>query len=337
MTSRDLRALDMQASVIACLLPRSGRRLVLGLTTCSALLACGGQEPAPDRPTVVAAAPTRETLSSAPAAPEPVPDAGPEAPARSATLELAAAPLIALRESPLKAAAPKPIGRHPNKTRRLKETARVSDTAPLARAQARPAAYDPLRLNEVHDSPATLPPGARADIPTSHRGQPLRVILESGAKLLLVYGPRYLAVVDQKKVEQVLDFDPPELALSAEDREFSDVHEAVYRDGIVYVCRGYNASLRSRKGYVTAVDVATGQMRWRSKALTCGGVVALIDDYVITGYGEDVMPYQLVLLSRADGSVVQSIRNDGAALDFLVDGSRVVVETYKHRITYELR
>jgi hypothetical protein len=58
---------------------------------------------------------------------------------------------------------------------------------------------------------------------------------------------------------------------------------------------------------------------------------------VLTGYGEDVMPYALKLLQRVDGTVVQSIRNDGAALDFLVDGDRVVVETYKRRITYALR
>jgi hypothetical protein len=194
-------------------------------------------------------------------------------------------------------------------------------------------------MNEVHgDAPAlaVLPSGARSDIPTSYAGEPIRVIVESGGKLLLVYGPRYAAVVDGTKVDAILDLDPPSLPLSKEDRLFSDVHEVVYADGVAYVCRGYNGWLRSRKGYVTAVDVATGALRWRSPAQTCGGILALVGDYVLTGYGEDVMPYQLKLLRRYDGTVVQSIRNDGAALDILVDGDRAVVETYKHLITFKL-
>lgn len=284
--------------------------------------------PPPPPPGAGSAAKTAE------AAPAPPPDVGPAA---DAALDLWHAPRVSLRASPPQATVQSPIGARPPKPRTLTEIARVADGAPLKRAEARPAPYDPRRLNEVHDTPATLPPGARADIPTSFFEEPLRAISESGGRLLLVYGPRYLAVASGKKVEAMLDLDPPELRLTENDRLFSDVHSAVYQDGVTYVCRGYNGWLRSRKGYVTAVDVATGEMRWRSPAQTCGGVLAVVDEYVITGYGEDVMPYALKLLFRADGTVAQSIRNKGAALDFLVDGSRVVVETYKHRITYELR
>jgi hypothetical protein len=264
----------------------------------------------------------------APPEPEPPPHDGP--------LDLAGAPRVPLGASPLHPEAPKPIRVAEGKARRLREVGRAPDKTPLARAESRHAPYDPRRVNEVRATPAELPTGARTDIPVAYDALPLRVIRESGGKLLLVYGPRYLAVVDGKKVEQVLDLDPPELPLTKEDRTFSDVHQAVFEDGVVYVCRGYNGWLRSRKGYVTAVDAATGELRWRSPAQTCGGSVALVGDYVVTGYGEDVLPYALKLLKRSDGTVVQSIRNDGAALDFLVDGTSVVVETYKHRITYRL-
>ncbi len=259
-----------------------------------------------------------------------------EPPAKRA-LDLASAPRVALRASPAQASAPKPIGSRPANLRTLKEKAKVLDPAPLERANARTPPYDPLRLNEIKETPPALPKGARADIPLAHAGAPLHAISQSGGKLLLVYGARYIAIAGDEKVEQILDMDPPELSLTEKERAFSDVHQVVYSEGIAYVCRGYNGWFRSRKGYVTAVDVATGEMRWRSAAQTCGGTLALIGEYVITGYGEDIMPYALKLLRRADGSSVQSIRNDGAALDFLVDGESVIVETYKHRITYELR
>ncbi len=184
-----------------------------------------------------------------------------------------------------------------------------------------------------------LPDGARADIPLQYLSMPILNISESGGRLLLVYGPRYLVVVNGKYIESVIDFDAESLKITQDDRFMSDVHHAAYRDGVVYVCRAYNRQPRSRKGYVTAVAAATGEMHWRSPAQTCGGVVDVLGDYVITGYGEDIMPYEIKLLNRADGRIVQSIRNLGAALNFLVSepASEVVAETFKHRITYKLQ
>jgi hypothetical protein len=223
----------------------------------------------------------------------------------------------------------------------LVETARVADAAALKRAESRSAPYDPLRINELSQAnqgeSGTLPEGAREDIPLRYLGLPLQVISESGARLLLIYGPRYLVVVSGKYVESVIDFDAPSLKLTRDERAMSDVHHAVYHEGVVYACRAYNGQPRSRKGYVTAVAAGTGVMHWRSPAQTCGGVLDVIGDYVVTGYGEN--PYDFKLLARSDGRLVQSIRNVGAALNFLVsrDQSEVIIETFKHRITYRLQ
>lgn len=211
---------------------------------------------------------------------------------------------------------------------------KVKDGSALERFEA-PKGYDPKFPYELRIAPSTLPRGARRDIPLQYQGA-LTVISESGGRLLLVYANRHVAVVRDKTVEAVVDFDPPELALSDHERHGADVHQVVYADGVLFACRGYNAWLAGRKGIVTAVDVATGELRWRSEPKVCGGVLTLVDDYVFTGYGAHDTPYAVKLLRRHNGALTQSLPLFGAVMEVEVDGSKVVAGTYKHRVTYEL-
>jgi hypothetical protein len=254
---------------------------------------------------------------------------------------LFAAPVVAIQASPPTASAPNPIGEMPVTAKTLHEVARVTDTSALARAQ-NDRGYDPVRPNFFEGHAGTLPAGAPQAILRTYGGKGVVYLSTSGGKTLLgygtIYGSRFIAVVaEDKTVERVVDFFPRALGLGPDEDASSDVHEVLYEDGILYACRGYNAVDRDRKGYVTAIDAATGALRWRSAAQTCGGTLVRFGDYVVTGYGEDVMPYQTRLLRRYDGAVVQSFHNDGASLEFEVNGEKLVVLTYKHRITYDLR
>lgn len=254
------------------------------------------------------------------------------------TLDFDSAKRVSISAVPLRADAPKPIGDKPGKTMRLKEVARQGTKAADERFTMKNAPYDPRRLNELKDRPPHLPPGSPHPYPIMLEGHLLQSIYESNGKTLLSYEPSLIAIIDGDTVETIVDMDPPNLKLSEDDRAFADIQQSQYKDGILYVCRGYNANLRTRKGYVTALDVATGELRWRSPAQTCGGIVAVFGDYLLTGYGEDIMPYQFKLLRRYDGSIAQSIPNLGAGLDMLVESdTKVVVETFRHIITYELR
>jgi hypothetical protein len=308
------------------------RRLVfLALASCAASEPAPKTTPIPVAPAVVESAPPTEP------APAPTPPPTP-APTESAFLDLAHAPRVPIEAAPAKATAPKPIGTKPPKTRLLKQTSKVPDNAALARANAKtPPRWDPSRPSELLASMShQLPEGARKDIPLSFEGKPLSVISESGGKLLLLYGAKWLAVVDGTTVERVIDFDPSTLALTEDDRAFSDVHQVVYRDGIVYACRGYNAWLKTRKGIVTAIDASSGVLRWRSDVKVCGGVLALLGDYVVTGYGAIDTPYAIKLLRTYDGTTAQSIPLFGAAIELYPSGDTVVAVTYKDRVTYEL-
>lgn len=305
------------------------------------LASCGADPAAP--PAAISVAPAIVETAPAPPPSATVVDAGiaaSPAPDPNAKLDLEHAPLVNLKAAQAKATAPKPIGTKPAKTRTLKQTHKVPDNAALARVNGKtPARWDPSRPSEIRASMAhQLPEGARTDIPLSFKGKDLGVISESGGKLLLLYAGRWLAVVDGKKVEQVIDFDPPDLPLTEDERSFSDVEQAVYRDGVVYACRGYNAWLKTRKGIVTAIDAATGELRWRSDVKVCGGVLVLLDEYVVTGYGAVDTPYAIKLLRAHDGSTAQSLTLFGAAIEMYPDASAstVVAITYKDRVTYEL-
>lgn len=306
------------------------RRLAIALLPLG--VACG-REP-PTTPAVLAVPPAPRSAAAAPPAVR-APAADDAERGGDRELDLVRAPVIALRDSPARASAPRPLGDPPSRTRTLHQTARVKDDGALRRAEA-PGAYTPGRPYAPGPDIVALPPGARPDIPLTYGDAKLRSIAESDGKLLLLYGPRYVAVVSGRSVSGVLDLEPSSLPLDDDDRHFSDVHDVVHSGGVLFVCRGYNAWRATRKGYVAAVDAATGELRWRSDAKVCGGLLALVGDYVITGYGEAIIGFALKLLRRTDGVTVQSIPLDGAALEFTVTGDTVVVGTHTARVTYEL-
>ncbi len=244
-------------------------------------------------------------------------------------LDLPGAPLIPVKSSPARAMAATPIGDAPKVARTLKETSRIKIDDPTKAPRDTFDARYPFEVREKE-----LPMGARPDIPMTYGARPLNLISQLGDKTLLIYGDRFLAVVEGLNVAYVLDTNPDGL-LKGDDQFFQDLHQGQVEDGVVYICHGYNSNL-ARKGVVSAVDARTGEVRWRSANLVCGGVLALVGDYVITGYGAWDMPYALKLLRKHDGRTVQSITHFGAALDFVVSGEVVTVRTFVDQMTYAL-
>jgi hypothetical protein len=307
-------------------------------------LACGEATPAPAPHDGIATGQTRATIAlpapEAPhdsgtdeVAPQNAPDGGPDAGFR-APLDVERAPVVEVAQAPTQAVAPHPVGSKPAKDRMLKLVKRVADTSALTPQTT----YDPRRAFEMTPGgPPSLPAAARPDIPMHYRGLELRIISESGGKLLLNYGGRYLAVVDGSTVEHVVDTCPASLPITAAQRDFHDFTQVELRDSVAFVCSEYNSWVPSRKGIVTAIDVTNGEVRWRSERCVCGGVLVLMGDYVVTGYGDIDKPYAIKLLRVADGTTVQSITQFGAAILFEIQGDDVTAGTFKERVTYRLQ
>ncbi len=192
-----------------------------------------------------------------------------------------------------------------------------------------------------------LPPGA-PEIPPSYGMEDLSAFLPAPlggpGRSMLVYGGRYLALLNDGVTEHVFDLDafrhPPNP--SAQWREFAveDLTYALAQDGVLYVCNGggsYAKEVGGKKGFLSALDAASGRLLWRSDPLVCNSTFVLAGDYLITGYGFTAEPDFLFVVRRSDGKTMSKSPVDSGPDSITVDGARLLVETYDRSYVFELR
>ena len=194
-----------------------------------------------------------------------------------------------------------------------------------------------------------LPAGARADIPSTFGQEHLSAIIPDQRpgntnRSILVYGGRYLALLEDGAAKRVLDLDafrhPPKADPQWKEFAVQDVTYAQERDGVLYVCNGggsYAKEVYGKKGFLSAIDATSGALLWRSAPLTCNATFAMTDDHIISGYGFTAEPDFVFLVRRSDGSAVQKVPVDSGPNTIQLDGRRVRVETYGHVIDLEFR
>jgi hypothetical protein len=201
---------------------------------------------------------------------------------------------------------------------------------------------EPYFLAPVDDG--RLPPGGPASIVPHYGLESLRAIIPSGERTLLIYGGRYLISLRGSAVEHGFDLDalrdPPKA--NPQWREFAgqDVTYAQIVGDTLYVCNGggsYAREVFGKKGFVTAIELATGALRWRSDPLRCNATFAVAGEYLVTGYGFTDEPDYLFLLRMRDGMTVAREKLDSGPDHITLDGDRVRVEAYGHSYEFELR
>lgn len=190
-----------------------------------------------------------------------------------------------------------------------------------------------------------LPNGARPDIPTQYGLEDLRAIIPSGDRLLLVYGGRYLAITRADETEAVFDLEaylhPPKVSAQWKEFAVADVTYAQVADGVVYVANGggsYAKEMYGKKGFVSAISLATKKLLWRSKPLVHGaGPFALTKDFLVTGYGFTDEADNLFLLRRDTGAVATSLPLESAPDEVSIAGDRITVHAYANSYEIELK
>lgn len=106
------------------------------------------------------------------------------------------------------------------------------------------------------------------------------------------------------------------------------------------MCNGggsYAREVFGKKGFVTAIELATGALRWRSDPLRCNATFVVAGEYLVTGYGFTDEPDYLFLLRMRDGTTVAREKLDSGPDQITLDGNRVHVEAYAHSYDFELR
>ncbi len=181
--------------------------------------------------------------------------------------------------------------------------------------------------------------------PTEYRGLQLVRAIRQRDTLLLVYGRDFsggsvlLAIRPDGRVRYALDF-----RAYANAREGALVYQqlvwAAEAGGVLYVETAHSTFARSSGGhnaYLTAIDLATRKVRWRSPALVANaGSFELDGGVIVTGYGFSEEPDYLYLLSRRTGAPLARLMVPTAP-DFIVrKGSRLYVRTYDHEVVAKL-
>lgn len=187
------------------------------------------------------------------------------------------------------------------------------------------------------------------DIPSSFGQEHLSAIVpdqrrERGGRLILVYGGRYVALVEGDTVERVFDLDafrhPPKANPQWKQFATQEVTYAQERDGVLYVCNGggsYAREVYGKKGFLSSLDATTGRLLWRSAPLTCNATFAIAGEHIISGYGFTDEPDFVFVVRRSDGGIVQRVPIASGPHAITLDGARVHVETYGHIVDLELR
>jgi outer membrane protein assembly factor BamB len=189
-----------------------------------------------------------------------------------------------------------------------------------------------------------LPQGARPDIPSTFGAEELRAIIPSGDRLILIYGGRYLATINGDLTERIFDFEayrhPPKANPQYAEFAVQDVTHAQVKDGVLYVANGggsYAREVFGKKGFLSAVDLGTGKLLWRSEPLVNNATFALSGDFILTAYGFTEEPDFLFALRRDTGAIVARTPLESGPSSVTVEGNRVHVEAYSNTYDFELR
>lgn len=195
----------------------------------------------------------------------------------------------------------------------------------------------------------TVGPRMRS-IPRSFRGASLqRVVLF--APLIALYGrdgasARYLLSFDPTgQFRYGFDFAryvwPPRIRQGEREFVYEEVVWAREADGVLYVENAHSTYARSsygRNAYVTAIDLHTKKVLWRSPALVANAkTFVLTVRYLVTGYGFTKERDYLYLLDRRTGAVVERIEVPSAPDRLTLLGTSLRVRTYDHDLVVQLR
>ena len=256
-------------------------------------------------------------------------------------LDLAAAPIVVVPSPPWQATPP--AGGATQAPKLVKVSSKAA--SPIRNMKR---TFDPtLPFFIAPIEAGKLPDGARTDIPRSYGQEHLGAIIpdeRQNERLILLYGGRYLALVQGDKAERVFDLEsfrhPPKANPQWKEFATQDATYAQERDNVLYVCNGggsYAKEVFGKKGFISAIDATTGKLLWRSAPLTCNATFAVAGDHLVTGYGFTDEPDFVFVIRRSDGAVVQKVAIPSGPDTITLSGNRVHVETYDSVVDLELR
>ena len=183
-------------------------------------------------------------------------------------------------------------------------------------------------------------------------------LVNSSDFVLAFYGspPNYMGVIldpdilvlmdkDTYKIASVLDFlmyaydheetSPEEILFAHQALKWAEVE-----DGVLYVSnahRTYAESSNGSNGYITAIDIQTNEIIWRSQPLVSNSEnFLLLEEIIITGYGFTNEDDFIYILDRITGEVIASTRVPSSPDYFYHQDGMIYVNCYNTELTFSL-
>lgn len=240
--------------------------------------------------------------------------------------------------------APVATGRAPKLVKARESANQITDEARfIAEHRIQPRGVRPSRDDRV--APGDPSAERLAGVPPQYGNAALGLAIRHPDHLVLIYGGRFVAVVRGAEVVRVLDFESYLLPDKVVDewRQFAseDVTWAEARGGVLFVENGggsYAKEVFGKKGYLSAIDLSTGELLWRSQPLVAnaGGFV-LKDGHIISGYGFTAEPDALFVLEQTTGKVVSKVPLKSGPSLIVEQSGQLLVRTYDTDYVFELK
>ncbi|HEX6903802.1 MAG TPA: hypothetical protein VF789_29095 [Thermoanaerobaculia bacterium] len=189
-----------------------------------------------------------------------------------------------------------------------------------------------------------------ARIPYEFQGARLGQTIFGPGNLLLLYdedhsGARYVVGVDPRShvIQYAFDFVNFLVAPVTESGDLykQSVTWALERDGVLYVSNGHRTYASESKGknaYLTAIDLKTGNVLWRSRPLVSNTRnFEIVGDVIVTGYGFTREPDFLYLIDRKTGEVIAKHPLKTGPDYILEKDGKLYVRAYDTDYVFEIR
>lgn len=207
-------------------------------------------------------------------------------------------------------------------------------------------APDEWRIASGGEVPGAALPRA---LPRSFAGQALQRAIRDASGAILIYGPdgasgRYVVGASTRTGAIRWAYDlksfwtAPGTPRPAEARQ--EVLWAAVRAGTLYVettHAGFAADSRRRNAYVSAIDLDSSRVLWRSPALVANAsTFVVLGDALITGYGFTSEPDALYVLDRRTGRPVGTLAVPSGPEQIYLRRGTLFVRTYDHDLTVRI-
>ena len=189
-----------------------------------------------------------------------------------------------------------------------------------------------------------------AGMPTRFGSLLLVSALDHGDHFVLIFGRDFsdghvVAVLGSDLALRALfDFGAwqsvPNIQKGAESFVGESVNYAIVKDDVLYVQNGhrtYAASSGGKNAFLSALDVKTGELLWRSQPLVANASnFVLHGSHIFAGYGFTAEPDFMFVLERATGAVTSRVPVASGPSAVIEKDGALFVRTYDHDYVFAI-